>query len=91
MESILFAVGWALCGYLAFGLTWGDWWRNFGPEAYGPHGRWGHIGFDKYKRISLKRERRSCVFIGLLGPIGLLVAVLVADELKPRFKWSVDD
>ncbi len=68
------AVGWIVCGVLGYGLDFGYFQKRFPTIA------------DKHYKTDLW----SAVFLGVTGPFGLIVIVLVATLNRglAGFKWK---
>ncbi len=63
--------GWALCGVLAYGATFAEFEREFQEIA----------------EECRPQHRAFALYMGCLGPIGLLIACLGSRCFRHGFKW----
>ena len=77
MNYILIAAGWLVCGVLAYGVTLGDylWQTEKGGSSLDPEWKRNDLSFS--------------VFIGLLGPLGLLVSFFLSGFAQHGLRWKL--
>ncbi len=69
---IIILFGWLVCGILGYGITFGD-----------MQGSFPTIAEDGYRR-----HFTFAVFIGLLGPAGLIVSFFMSSFVEHGLKWK---
>lgn len=65
-------VGWILCGVVAYGISLG-YWQNEWKELASRHAR---------------PDVRMSVFMGTLGPVGLIVIFFFSSRVKHGLLWK---